>query len=123
MKWTLATDLQDAARKVVIIVNAAVALTALGHVVSIKAGVGHGGWLRVPAIAAGRAAESAFGILLLRAVEEECSSGQSGQTNDTHHHASSDSCGVVAALDLGCLVGCLLRVRSSDHDRLATRVG
>lgn len=83
-----------------VIVDATVALTALGHVVSIKARVRHGGWLRVTTIATGRAAESTLGVLLLGAIEEECSTSQSGHTNDTNHYTSGNGGSVVAALDL-----------------------
>jgi hypothetical protein len=78
-----------------VLINAAIALAALRHVGSVKAGIRHGRGTGI--IVASTVAESFILLALLVAVEEERCSEKRGKSNHANHHASRDGSGVVAA--------------------------
>src|SRR3954471_22985338 len=104
-----------------VVINAAIALAALCHVVAIEPRVGHRGRVRVAAVAAsGATTESSVGLVLLGPPEEESSTTKGGESNDTNHDSGCDRSSVVTALGLclnrctcaalfgGCYFSCLL---------------
>lgn len=95
--------LQNAAGKVVVIVDTAIALATLCHELAVEARVRHR-WLRVVGVVTVCAIES-LGLLLAGPPEEEGSAGHSSRTNDTNHRTSRDGSLVGAALLFTTRVG------------------
>lgn len=111
------TNLQDAAREVVVVIDAAIALAALGHVAAIEARVRHGRRLRVAVVASGRTTEPRVGLLLLGPVKEESTTCKSSDTDHTNNHTSGNRSCVVAALSL-----CSAGIVTAGGGRLAVAV-
>lgn len=68
--------LQDPAREVMVVINAAIALAALSHVVAIEPRIGHRGRARVTAKAA-RGPSCSTGLVILGSPPEEDSTAES----------------------------------------------
>lgn len=88
--------LQDPAREVMVIIDAAIALAALSHVGAIEPRIGHRGRARVTAIAASATGRS-ISLVLLGSPPEEYSTAESSKS----YHSDDDSgrnCGSVLAL-------------------------
>lgn len=79
-----------------VIIDAAIALPAVGHVGPIKSRVGHRGRPRVTTVTS-----SPRGLLLPRSNEEEDATCKSREANHTNHNTSRDGSGIVTALGLG----------------------
>lgn len=88
--------LQDPAREVMVIIDAAIALAALSHVVTIEPRIGHRGRTRVTAIAASATSRS-IGFVLLGSPPEEYSTAESSESNHSDDN-SGRNCGSVLAL-------------------------
>lgn len=88
--------LQDPAREVMVIINAAIALAALSHVVAIEPRIGHRGRARVTAISAS-ATSRGIGLVLLGSIPEEYSTAESSESNHSDDD-SSRNCRSVLAL-------------------------
>jgi hypothetical protein len=93
--------LQDPAREVMVIIDAAIALAALSHVVAIEPRIGHRGRARGTAIAAS-GTTSSTGLVLLRSPPEERSTAESSESHHSYNDSGRD-CGSILALRGLCL--------------------
>lgn len=98
--------LQDPTREVMVIIDAAIALAALSHVVAIEARIGHRGRARVTAIAARNPTHSTDPVLLGSPPEEDSTTESS--ESDHSDYDSGRNRGSILALG-GLFIDILFR--------------